>query len=90
MVQYQELKAGPSQQSSRLKGTWLKTASVIVLLLLGYWTFVYDRQSGAFVFQSASNAAGNNRGQNLSSKGSQYLLGVGKADITGYCFLAFE
>ncbi len=83
MVQYHELKGGSSEGSSKLRGTWLKTASVIVLLLLGYWTFIYDRQGGGFVFQSASDAEGENGGPRESSKGSQYLLGVGKADITG-------
>jgi hypothetical protein len=87
-------KAGPSQaqpqwtrKSSKwrgLVGSLIKALSIGAVLLLGYAaftdSFLHKRQGWFWKFQGSQD---DKPGQYGNSKGSRYLLGVGKADITG-------
>jgi neutral ceramidase len=88
----QHPKAGPSglptaqsgiQESSKRQqrvSLLIKLVSAAVLLALVYTVFIHDftGQNGHFWRWKAQNGE-----EEFWSKGSQYLLGVGKADITG-------
>ncbi|KAI9054157.1 hypothetical protein LZ554_001328 [Drepanopeziza brunnea f. sp. 'monogermtubi'] len=96
--QYQELKASPSEPEPepepewrsgkensrwrRQKGAWLKALAGVVIVLLGCATL--KRCWGS---SSRDGFHGKTRSldasEETSGKGSKYLLGVGKADITG-------
>lgn len=92
MTKYRELKAEPSeeetqtwaheQDNSRWRGqraAWIKAAIALVVLALGWTTFVHICGNG----ERFARYWNSDRWQHGGSKGSQYLLGVGKADITG-------
>lgn len=88
MNQLQELKAGPSAARSkpRQASKWqymLKALSIIIVLFLGYTTFFNEFFSERRQIWSWDLYRGKHRGHDNVLKGSQYLLGVGKADITG-------
>jgi neutral ceramidase len=82
-------KAGPSQarpswtkETSKWRRQTVKAVVVVTALLLGY--MVYRSHSGAKSSWSWKlNGQDGDGKEHGSSKGSQYLLGVGKADITG-------
>jgi neutral ceramidase len=88
MDQILDQKAGPSQshpswtqESSRWRRQIVKATALITALVLGCMAFVrlsYRLESAWFW-----ELAGQGGDEYGSSKGSQYLLGVGKADITG-------
>ena len=84
-------KAGPSQVQPRYfpeKSGWrgqvgslMKALSIVAVMLLTYAVLremFLDKKRQVWVWKFHDKTA-----QNGSSKGSQYLLGVGKADITG-------
>ena len=88
MNQAQDLKAGPSIASIRPRraSSWQRSIQAICIflaLLLGYSTFTEISKGGQGLIWKWTYG-GEKNGQEQSSKGSQYLLGVGKADITGY------
>ena len=88
MDQIHDQKAGPSQsppswtqESSRWRRRIVKATALITALVLGYMAFV--RLSHKLESAWFRELAGQGAYDSGSSKGSQYLLGVGKADITG-------
>jgi len=95
MDAFQDLKAGPSEVQSRWapeNRKWkrqvvalVKALSIVTFLVLAYAAFSYlflanGRQLWAWELLGSQNG---NAGQQENSKGNRYLLGVGKADITG-------
>ena len=84
-------KAGPSEQPRwmlqdttrrRLVVTFIKAASVVAILVFGYFAFIHvlgGANDWAFRLDHGQTSS---EGQQ-ERPGSQYLLGVGKADITG-------
>lgn len=91
-----ESKAGPSAQPDwaprevprwrRNIGAILKALAIGAVLALVYVAFVHtrlDKQTHSW-FWDLDDSYGAQAGEQATSKGSQYLLGVGKADITGY------
>lgn len=96
-----ESKAGPSaeQEWSREVPRWrrniqalVKTIAIIAALAVGYVAFVHMKLDGQKYswFWDLDDSYGAQAGVHASSKGSQYLLGVGKADITGYITAILE
>lgn len=93
MADYQEVKAGPSDSELPLEWTaptsstkWqrrgnalLKAITVTVLFVLGYFLFIRITEPKA----KSDWAWKLKLDDEPSEKGSKYLLGVGKADITG-------
>ncbi|PBP25072.1 neutral/alkaline non-lysosomal ceramidase [Diplocarpon rosae] len=87
MEQYRELKAEPSEELQRdpresskwgIQVTWLKALASLLLLLLGWAALMrLCAEGGGFRWTGSLDGVKN------SEKGTQYLLGVGKADITG-------
>ncbi|KUJ15691.1 neutral/alkaline nonlysosomal ceramidase-like protein [Mollisia scopiformis] len=87
-------KAGPSAQPEwprevprwrRNLGALGRIIAVVAALVLAYAAFVHtrlDRQRYSW-FLDLDDSYGAQNGEHATSKGSQYLLGVGKADITG-------
>lgn len=98
MADYQEVKAGPSDSELPLEWTaptsstkWqrrgnalLKAITVTVLFVLGYFLFIRITEPKA----KSDWAWKLKLDDEPSEKGSKYLLGVGKADITGYFCLS--
>lgn len=91
MEEHHDSKAGPSQpqprwmqRTSRWQRQAVKAIALVVVVTLGYIAFVRLSNDGFeanWLWRTTSQAGyGNKHG---SSKGSQYLVGVGKADITG-------
>ncbi|TAQ83734.1 hypothetical protein B7494_g7939 [Chlorociboria aeruginascens] len=87
MDQLQDLKAeSPEVQINRVRErrwSWqVKTLTVGIFMVLGYASYLrlfqYNKKQAW-----AWGLNGQNGGDRQSSKGSQYMLGVGKADITG-------
>ena len=89
---FQDVKAGPSStrpqwtreasKSQRL----FKALAVVIVFSLGCFSFVQlflDKQKTIWFWEKEGNPKGNDW-HHESSKRTQYLLGVGKADITGY------
>jgi hypothetical protein len=73
--------ASPSSRRRRQGSALLKPVIAIVLIILGYVGFVHILsprlpQSWGWMWRLENHDDGD--------KGSKYLLGVGKADITGY------
>lgn len=63
-------------------------ALVVALLLCSYYKFVGGALREELLSWTDDGHKNNGQMQDGSSKGSQYLLGVGKADITGYSYIA--
>jgi neutral ceramidase len=94
MNQLHHSKAGPSQAQPRWsqdKSGWrrqtLKAIAFVAALALGYLAFVrlyHDGLESNWLWRTTSQDGNGKDGGN--GKGSQYLLGVGKADITGLVF----
>jgi neutral ceramidase len=91
MDQLHDSKAGPSQpqprwrqQASRWRLQAIKATVLVAAVVLGYMAFVRLYHGGLEVnwLWRTINQDGN-RNEHESAKGNQYLLGVGKADITG-------
>lgn len=64
----------------------VKAIAILFVLGIGYAAFVHtrlDKQRYSW-FWDLDDSYGAQVGGHASSKRSQYLLGVGKADITGY------
>lgn len=90
-------KAGPSEAESqcqqepsrwqRQRRTWRNIATFALAMMLGWTIFVHFcghwRDTGRSWRLDWGQSERNGSGE---KKGSQYLLGVGKADITGYVF----
>lgn len=84
----QDLKAGPSVSSvqSLRRKLWQRSfqvSCIFLVLLLGYTTLTKLVQNGEKQLWKWGDSGSEDNGQEKSSKGSKYLLGVGKADITG-------
>lgn len=91
--QMQELKAGPSERPRWNLETskWRRQAKALIMagpvvafFLMGYFSFGYfsaARHDWTLRWPGDESRLGG--WQEKSSRGSQYLLGVGKADITG-------
>jgi neutral ceramidase len=91
MIQFHDQKAGPSQpqpkkwtqERSRWQCQIIKAAVLVTALVLGYIAFMRlsHRAKSTWFWRLAGQ--GGDWNEHGSSNGSQYLLGVGKADITG-------
>jgi hypothetical protein len=88
-----DLKAGPSKAQARWKRQTttsqgffkaLATALVLALSCLAFIRLFLDQQKHIWFWEKGANHE-NNEWHHESSTRTQYLLGVGKADITGYC-----
>jgi neutral ceramidase len=96
-----ESKAGPSAEPEwpREVPRWrrnlqalVKTIAIVTILAVGYVAFVHtkvDRQRYSW-FWDLDDSYGAQAGAHATTKGSKYLLGVGKADITGYAMILFR
>jgi neutral ceramidase len=94
MDQHYDSKAGPSQlqprwseQRSGWRRQTLKAIAFVAALALGYLAFVHLSHDGLesnWLWRTTTQDG--NRKEGESSRRSQYLLGVGKADITGLAF----
>lgn len=72
--------------------TLVKTVTIVALLAGGYVAFLHtrlDKQRYSWFWDLEEDGYGTQAGAHATSKGSQYLLGVGKADITGYVIILF-
>ena len=84
-------KAGPSEQprwmlqdttKRRQIGAFIKAVSVLAILVVGYFAFIHlSGSTNDWTFRLDGGHT-SSEGQD-DRPGSQYLLGVGKADITG-------
>jgi neutral ceramidase len=88
MNQVRYLKAGPSDASLRPRrpSQWQRSVQILfifLLLVLGYVTFTNLFNNGEGQVWKWNNSGNEDGGRGKGLKGSQYLLGVGKADITG-------
>lgn len=88
MNRAQDLKAGPSDNTfqRRRPSQWQRSIQILcifLVLLLGYATLRNFLPLGEGRLWNW-NLLGEESVGRKSSKGTQYLLGVGKADITGY------
>lgn len=66
-------------------GAIVKAVAILFVLGMGYAAFEHarlDKQRYSW-FWDLDDSYGDRTGEHESSKGSKYLLGVGKADITG-------
>jgi len=71
-------------EASKRRGPWLTATSAIAILIVGCLAYIHlGFESYMHGWDEDLGAHGFDGGQRESSKGSQYLLGVGKADITG-------
>jgi len=75
----------------RRLGALIKATAIAAVLVLGYTAFVplsfdHERKSWSWMFSSQQHSGE----QYETRKGSQFLIGVGKADITGYSFPIFK
>jgi neutral ceramidase len=92
MKQPHDVKAGPSQpqprwiqQTSRWRRQIVKAIALVAALMLGYMAFVrLSRSSVGINWIWRTTSQDGNEHERESAKGSQYLLGLGKADITGF------
>lgn len=88
MEKHQNSRSGssgiPSRQSSSRKVRLLKAVCCAALLVLGYIVFIHHflkDNKQLWTWRLWGDEIDSHR--NASTEGSQYLLGVGKADITG-------
>ena len=95
MNSLQNLKAGPSEAQHRWRGETSKSQrlfnalTIVIVVSLGCFAFVQlflVQQKQTWFWRQAGDQ-NSKEWYHESSKRTQYLLGVGKADITGYWLL---
>jgi neutral ceramidase len=91
MEKYQSLQSGSSaaspQQLGWKQGRLLKAICCAVIVALGYFAFIQLYSGGSaqsWVWKFTGSKTGSHGAASQNESGSLYLLGVGKADITGY------
>jgi neutral ceramidase len=92
MDSFQDVKAGPSETRSQwtrqptISQRLFKALAIVIIISLGCFAFaqLFLNQQKLFRFWEKGSNRNGNEWHHDSSKKTQYLLGVGKADITGY------
>lgn len=92
MLSPQDLKAGPSEPTLRWthepskSKRLFKALAIAIILSLGCFAFTQLSRDRQNIIWGKGVNHNSNEWHHESSKRTQYLLGVGKADITGYSF----